>query len=82
MNTCKIDGSKVVFTIGDKTRHFTLDAGSEIVYYMMHYWTHDEIVEALSAHEQTAKLLQFLPGYKPKLLEHKEPVCPHCHRPL
>lgn len=82
MNSCNIDGSKVVFSIDGRTRHFTLDAGSEIVYYMMHYWSHEEIVEALSAYDQTAKLLQFLPGYKANQIEHKESVCPTCNRPL
>lgn len=82
MNSCNIDGSKVVFTIDGRTRHFTLDAGSEIVYYMMHYWSHDEIVEALSSYEQTQKLLQYLPGYQAKQIEHDKGVCPTCSRPL
>lgn len=82
MKTCKIDGSKVVFDIEGRTTHFTLDAGSEIVYFMMHYWPHEEIIEALSVAEPTAKLLRYLPGYKPNLIEQKESVCPTCNRPL
>ena len=82
MKTCNIDGSKVVFNIDGKTTHFTTDAGSEIVYFMMYYWTHEEIIEALSISESTSKLLKHLPGYKPNLIESKEHICPTCQRPL
>lgn len=82
MKNCKIDGSKVVFEIDGKTQHFTLEAGSEIVYFMMHHWSHEEIIEALSVAEPTAKLLRYLPGYKPTLIESKENLCPHCNKPI
>lgn len=83
MKTCKIDGTKVVFDIDGRTQHFTIDAGSEIVYFAMHHFTHEEIVDSFGSNEVTAKLLKYLPGYKPNLIESKEQhLCPACQRPL
>lgn len=83
MKTCTVNNGKVVFDIDGRTRHFTLDAGSEIVYYAMHFWSHEEIIEALNATPETAKLLKYLPGYQQPLIEAKEShTCPTCNRPL
>lgn len=83
MKSCSINNGKVVFDIDGKTHHFTMDAGKEILYFAMHYFTNEEIVESFSVYDQTAKLLKHLPGYQPVALEQpQEAVCPTCQRAL
>jgi len=82
MNQVNIDGSKVTVVVDGKSRIFGLDAGSEIVYYMMHFFSHEQIVAGLEGSE-AEKLLKHLPGYTPKKLEVQgEHVCQTCKRPL
>ena len=82
MSGVSIQGSKVTVEVDGKTRIFTLDAGSEIIYYCMHFFSHEMIIEGFQGTE-AEKLLKHLPGYVANALpEADKGVCPTCQRAL
>ncbi|NBS71750.1 hypothetical protein EBT31_22975 [bacterium] len=82
MSAVNIEGSKVTVEVDGKTRIFTLDAGSEIIYYCMHFFSNEQIVAGFQGTE-AEKLLKHLPGYQANALpEADKGVCPTCQKPL
>lgn len=82
MNKVDIQGSKVTIVADGKTRIFGLEAGSEIVFYMMHFFSNEQIVAGLEGTD-AEKLLKHLPGYTPKQVQLEGAhICQTCLRPL